>query len=157
MDIDKVRTLLDELAAFMKKNDLAELEVDIDGTEVKLRKTGSQVHQQVVTHAAPAPAPAPAAAAAGPAADAAGELEDDPGLVRVLSPMVGTFYRSSKPDADHYVEVGDEVEEDTVLGIIEAMKVMNEIRAEHKGRIAKILLENGEPVEYGQPLFLIAV
>jgi len=69
--------------------------------------------------------------------------------------MVGTFYRAPQPDTDPFVEVDDPVEEDSVLCIIEAMKVMNEIKAEHKGRITDILVENGEPVEYGQPLFLI--
>ena len=88
------------------------------------------------------------------ASPAAAEAEP-PGSITVVSPMVGTFYRSPKPDADHFVEVDDSVEEDTTLCIIEAMKVMNEIKAEHKGRIAKILVENGEPVEFGQPLFII--
>jgi acetyl-CoA carboxylase biotin carboxyl carrier protein len=69
--------------------------------------------------------------------------------------MVGTFYRSAKPDAEAFVEAGDEVAEDTVLCIIEAMKVMNEIKAEMKGRVERILAENGEAVEFGQPLFLI--
>jgi acetyl-CoA carboxylase biotin carboxyl carrier protein len=151
MDIEEIRKLLDELAAFMKKNELAELELDIDGAEVKLKKAGSQVHHQVITsaplHAAPGPA---SAASASPAPEA-----EHPGAIKVVSPMVGTFYRSPKPDAEHFVEVGDEVDEDSVLCIIEAMKVMNEIKAEHKGRIAKIMVENGEPVEYGQPLFLI--
>ena len=156
MDVEEIRRLLDELASFMKKNDLSELEIDIDGADVKLRKTGSQIQQQVVTHAA-APPPAPAAAAPPPAhTSGADETADAPGTVRVTSPMVGTFYRSSKADADHLVEVADEVEENTVLCIIEAMKVMNEIKAEHKGQVVKILVENGDPVEYGQPLFLIA-
>ena len=93
-----------------------------------------------------------AAGSAGAAAAA-----EEPGTEAVTSPMVGTFYRAPKPDADHFVELDDEVEEDSVLCIIEAMKVMNEIKAEHKGQVVKILVENGEPVEYGQPLFLIAV
>ncbi|MFH1731948.1 MAG: acetyl-CoA carboxylase biotin carboxyl carrier protein [Planctomycetota bacterium] len=159
MDVEEIRRLLDELASFMKKNDLSELEIDIDGASVKLRKTGSQIQQQVVTHtAAPGLAAAAGPAAAPPPAHTAGagETDDAPGTVRVTSPMVGTFYRSPKADADHLVEVADEVEEDTVLCIIEAMKVMNEIKAEHKGRVVKILVENGDPVEYGQPLFLIA-
>jgi len=157
MDIEEIRRLLDELASFMKKNDLAELKLDVDGAEVKLTKTGSRVPPQVVTHAAPAvppAAPAPHPSAPGPADD---DLEAIPGSVTITSPMVGTFYRSSKPDADRFCEVDDEVDEDTVVCIIEAMKVMNEIKAEHKGRVARILVENGEPVEYGQPLFVIAV
>ena len=155
MDIEKIRKLLDELAGFMKKNDLGELEVDADGAKVKLKKTGSAGYTHSVLTPAPAPAPASPAPQAGSAA-AAPEL-DPPGTVRVTSPMVGTFYRAPKPDADPFVEIDDEVEEDSSLCIIEAMKVMNEIKSDHKGRIVKILVENGEPVEYGQPLFVIAV
>jgi len=156
MDVEEIRQLLDELASFMKKNDLSELEVDIDETSVKLKKTGSQVQPQIVAHSI-APPPAPAGAPPPPAHTSGAEETDDvPGAARVTSPMVGTFYRSAKPDSDHFVQVDDEVDEDTVLCIIEAMKVMNEIKAEHKGRIVNILVENGDPVEYGQPLFLIA-
>jgi len=157
MDIEEIRQLLDELASFMKKNDLSELELDIDGAEVKLKKTGSQI-QQLVTHtAAPAPPASSPAAAPGPGDSAGiGVADDAPGTTAVTSPMVGTFYRAFKPEADHLADVDDEVEEDTVVCIIEAMKVMNEIKANHKGRVVKILVENGEPVEYGHPLFLIA-
>jgi len=154
MDTGKIRSLLEELAAFMKENDLAELEVDIDDAKVRLRKAGDITRQRAVSQApmlAPASAQHPAPAATPPEAP-----EHEPGTVTVTSPMVGTFYRSAKPDGDALVEVGDEVEEDTVLCIIEAMKVMNEIRAEHKGRVVKVLVENSEPVEYGQPLFLIS-
>ena len=154
MDIEEIRKLLDELAGFMKKNNLSELELDIDGAEVKLKKTGSQAPPQTIVAA---PAAAPGTQPAGNRSEPAGQPEEDPGTKTVKSPMVGTFYRSSKPDADHFVEVDDEVDENAVVCIIEAMKVMNEIKAEHKGRIAKILVENGAPVEYGQPLFLIAV
>jgi acetyl-CoA carboxylase biotin carboxyl carrier protein len=158
MDIEEIRQLLDELASFMKKNDLSELELDIDGAEVKLKKTGSQIQQQVVTHTgAPAvPVAAPAAAPGHSDSAGIGAAGDAPGTTAVTSPMVGTFYRAFKPEADHLADVDDEVEEDTVVCIIEAMKVMNEIKANHKGRVVKILVENGEPVEYGQPLFLIA-
>jgi acetyl-CoA carboxylase biotin carboxyl carrier protein len=152
MDIDKIRSLLDELAAFMKTNGLVELAVNIDGADVTLKKEGSAPPQ--IVHQAAAPfAAAPAGPVSGPITS---EPELEPGTVAVTSPMVGTFYRSPKPDSDRFCEVDDEVEEDSVLCIIEAMKVMNEIRAEHKGRVVKILVENGEPVEYGEPLFLIA-
>ncbi len=157
MDIDETRRLLDELASFMKKNDLSELELDIDGAEIKLKKAGRQAPPQMVAPpAAVAPAATPAPGAAPHAGAHAADLPNEPGTVTVTSPMVGTFYRSSKPDADHLAEVGDEVAEDAVLCIIEAMKVMNEIKTDHKGRVVEILAENGEPVEYGQPLFLIA-
>lgn len=76
-------------------------------------------------------------------------------LASIKSPMVGTFYRAPAPDAPSYVEVGDEINEDTVLCIVEAMKLMNEIKAETRGKVAQILVENGQPVEYGQPLFII--
>jgi acetyl-CoA carboxylase biotin carboxyl carrier protein len=76
-------------------------------------------------------------------------------LAQIKSPMVGTFYRAPAPDAPPYVDVGDEVKEDTVLCIVEAMKLMNEIKAEIRGRIVEILVENGQPVEYGQPLFSV--
>ncbi|MFO7899679.1 MAG: acetyl-CoA carboxylase biotin carboxyl carrier protein [Planctomycetota bacterium] len=157
MDIEKVRKLLDELAAFMDENELEELAVDVDGAEVKLRKAGSPAQPQVIHQAAPAAAPpAPEPAAAGPETGAAG-LEEEPGTQVVTSPMVGSFYRASKPEADPFIEVGDEVQAGETLCIIEAMKVMNEIKAEQAGRVTRILVENGEPVEYGQPLFQLAV
>jgi acetyl-CoA carboxylase biotin carboxyl carrier protein len=96
---------------------------------------------------AAAPAVAHTAPTAGPDAAASGDV--------IASPMVGTFYRSPSPDSDPFVTPGSRVSEDTVLCIIEAMKVMNEIRSEVEGEILEVLVENGEPVEFGQPLFLI--
>jgi len=154
MELDKIRRLLDELAAFMKENDLAELEIDVDGADVKLRKTRAPAPEQVLHHAALPPA-APVAPAAAPAPAEDGGPE--PGTAYVTSPMVGSFYRAPKPEADPFTDVGEPVDEGTVLCIIEAMKVMNEIKAEHSGRVLEILVENGEPVEYGQPLFLLAL
>jgi len=158
MDIEKIRELLDELAAFMKENDLSELELDMDGAEVKLRKAGSPAQPPVIQQAA-IPGPAVAVTAAAPSADAPPpeRAAEQPGTVTITSPMVGSFYRAPRPEADAFAEVGDDVEEESLLCIIEAMKVMNEIKAEHKGRVVEILVENGEPVEYGQPLFVIAV
>jgi len=153
MDISEVRKLLDELAAFMEKHELGELELEYEGAQVKLRKAGSHYQQHVVHSTALPPASAPPAASPAPQAEPPLEA----GTIKVTSPMVGTFYRAPKPDSDPFVELDDEVSEDTVVCIIEAMKVMNEIKAEHKGRIVKLLIENGEPVEYGQPLFVIAV
>jgi acetyl-CoA carboxylase biotin carboxyl carrier protein len=97
----------------------------------------------------PAPAPAPAPAPEAPKAD------ECPGCVEIRAPIVGTFYRAPAPDAPPYVKEGDRVEKGQVLCIIEAMKLMNEIESEVSGIVKKILVENGEPVEYGQPLFLI--
>lgn len=117
---------------------------------------------------AAAPAAAPPAEAASPAprptvndivsataSTPRGETPEDANLKKITSPMVGTFYRSSSPGAKPFVEVGDKVDEDTVLCIIEAMKLMNEIKAETRGVIRKIVVENSQPVEYGQTLFLV--
>lgn len=109
----------------------------------------------VVPHAENPNNPSPAAAPAPPTAETPAEEEDDPNLKKVTSPMVGTFYRAPAPDAKPYVDVGIRVEEETVLCIVEAMKLMNEIKAEMRGVVRRILVENGQPVEYGQPLFLI--
>ncbi|KOX90874.1 Biotin carboxyl carrier protein of acetyl-CoA carboxylase [Thermus aquaticus] len=102
----------------------------------------------------PAPAPAPAPAEAAPAPEAP-KADECPGCVEIRAPIVGTFYRAPAPDAPPYVKEGDRVEKGQVLCIIEAMKLMNEIESEVSGIVRKILVENGEPVEYGQPLFLI--
>jgi acetyl-CoA carboxylase biotin carboxyl carrier protein len=103
---------------------------------------------------APAPAPALAPAEAAPAPEAP-KADECPGCVEIRAPIVGTFYRAPAPDAPPYVKEGDRVEKGQVLCIIEAMKLMNEIESEVSGIVRKILVENGEPVEYGQPLFLI--
>src|SRR5687767_4261024 len=139
----------------MNQNDLAELSVEEEGRKVRLRKHGALEHRAGVAAAA-----APVAAAAGkaakpaaapaPAPAASGE-ERPENVVEVLSPMVGTFYRSSSPESESYVEVGSAVKEESTLCIIEAMKVMNEIKAEMEGTIQEILVSNGEAVEYGQP------
>jgi len=103
---------------------------------------------------APAPVSAPAPAEAAPAPEAP-KADECPGCVEIRAPIVGTFYRAPAPDAPPYVKEGDRVEKGQVLCIIEAMKLMNEIESEVSGIVKKILVENGEPVEYGQPLFLI--
>lgn len=102
--------------------------------------------------AAPAPA-APAAAPAAPAAEASSD--DDSKYVAIKSPMIGTFYRKPSPDKDNFVNVGDDVSPDTVVSMIEAMKLFNEIEAEITGKIVKVLVDDGSPVEYDQPLFLV--
>lgn len=134
------------VAELATRYNLAEIEVEQDGLRVR-----------VVREHAPGPGAGPyraepAAPAAQPqAADAA----DDAGLVAIEAPMVGTFYRAPAPDAAPFAAIGDMVREGQVLCIIEAMKLMNEIEAKSAGRIARILVENGQPVEYGQPLFLL--
>jgi acetyl-CoA carboxylase biotin carboxyl carrier protein len=141
-----------ELIALMRRNDLSEFELETEGLRIKLKKGG----EAVVSHAyyappAGAPAAAPAAAGGAPAPAAAAEAK--PTGREIKSPTVGTFYASASPEASAYVEVGTEITEDTVVCIIEAMKVMNEIKAETRGIIAEILAENGKPVQFGQPLF----
>jgi acetyl-CoA carboxylase biotin carboxyl carrier protein len=101
----------------------------------------------------PAAAPAPASAPAHPGTQATTAASQDQDLHIIPSPIVGTFYRSPSPNADPFVKIGSSVEQDTVVCIIEAMKLMNEIQAETSGEVAKVYVENGQPVEYGQPLF----
>lgn len=147
MSVEKIRELLE----LMNENDLVEMEVEETDFKVKLRKP--QAVAPVLT-AAPMPmAHAPAAPAG--ASPAAPRAEEDPSLTPITSPIVGTFYRAASPEADPFVQTGTTVTTDTVVCIIEAMKIMNEIKAGLKGEIVKILVENGEPVEYGQTLFLV--
>ena len=138
----------------MRKNDLSVFEMEKDGFRLKLQKgSGDQtVFSQAAPSAPAAPASAPPATA--PAAPAAAE-EKSAGLKDIVSPMVGTFYRANSPDAPSFVDVGKEVSEETVVCIIEAMKVMNEIKAETKGVIAEVVAENGKPVQFGQVLFRV--
>ncbi len=145
MDLKDIK----ELIALMRRNELSEFEMETEGFRIKLKKGGETVIAQAPMAYAPAPAAqaAPAGAAAAPAAEA------KPAGREITSPMVGTFYSAASPESSAYVEVGATVNEDTVVCIIEAMKVMNEIKAETRGVIAEILVENGKPVQYGQPLF----
>ena len=142
MDLKKVKELID----IMKENDLVELEV-VDG-DSKVHLKGPQAAVPVMTPVSmPAAPAAPVAAASAPA-----EAVDD-GLINIESPIVGTFYPAPSPDSDPYVKVGDQVNADTVVCIIEAMKVMNEIKAETGGVIAEVCCKDGEAIEFGQVLF----
>lgn len=147
--IDKISALL----ALMKENDVVEMELEEGDFSVALRKQGAFIGQAVAAPAMIAAQPAAPAPAAAPAASAQPEI--DPGLHQIKSPIVGTFYRAPAPEAPPFVQQGDTVRKDSVVCIIEAMKIMNEIRAEVDGVIEKVLVESGEPVEYGQPLFLV--
>ena len=138
---------LERLLALMNEHGLTEIELGPDGRSVRMSKSGPATYAVGAPLAAPAGNPAAAPAAPAKAAKAAG----DP----FLSPMVGTFYRAASPEAKAFVMEGDLVKADSTLCIIEAMKVMNEIKAEKPGKVLQILVENGEAVEYGQPLFLI--
>jgi len=151
VDLRKLKKLID----LVQESGIAELEITEGEEKVKIVKGGA-----VSMMAAPAPAvaapvearPAPAAAPAAAAAEADAGQE---GHV-VKAPMVGTFYRSPSPDAKAFVEVGQAVKEGDTICIIEAMKLMNEIEADASGSVKAILVENGQPVEYGQPLFILA-
>lgn len=148
---------LRQLIKMMVDNDLTEIDLEGEGEKVKLKRGG--VGAPTVSYAAapaPAPAPGPAPAAAPAAAgDAGGEASADDGLPTIDSPMVGSFYIASSPDAEAFVKVGDRVTPDTVVCIIEAMKVFNEIKAEMSGTISEVLVSSGDAVEFGQPLYKI--
>ena len=158
MDLKDIKAIID----LMKKNSVSEFELEKEDFKIKLKRSpngGSTSpvafeDAPVVAYVPPAIAAAPAAVAtvpgAAPASAAGGPPEQE-----IKSPMIGTFYRAPSPEAGPYVEVGTEVNPDTVVCIIEAMKVMNEIKAEAKGVITQVLVENAKPVEFGQPLFKI--
>jgi len=153
---------LQELLDFIAKSGLNKVNIETEEFKISVQREPN-TKQIVSVGAAPAaPAPAPQAVAApapaavpAPAAPAAAEAASSVSHTALKSPMIGTFYRSSGPDAPVFVQVGDMVEKGQVICIIEAMKLFNEIEAEQAGRIVKVLVENATPVEYDQPLFLI--
>ena len=149
MELKDIKAVID----LMRKNDLSVFEMEKDGFRLKLQKGSDQPVYSAAAPVQAAPPPAAAASAAGEAPAAAPEKGG--ALKDVVSPMVGTFYRASSPDSPSFVDVGKEVSEETVVCIIEAMKVMNEIKAETKGVIAEIVAENGKPVQFGQVLFRV--
>ena len=141
----------------MKKNDLSVFEMEKDGFKLKLQKGAGD--QTVFTPPAnglpPYAPPAAATAPVSPAAPPVQQTEKGAALREIVSPMVGTFYRAGSPESPPFVDIGKEVTEETVVCIIEAMKVMNEIKAETKGVIAEIIAEGGKPVQFGQVLFRV--
>jgi acetyl-CoA carboxylase biotin carboxyl carrier protein len=175
MNLDEIK----ELIGIMRKNKIREIDLEQEGVKVRIvsMSTGRpsppekaaaqpvQASSHAAAHPAESAAPAhrspstPAApgqlTAAPPANAEARPAPVEPEGVAIKSPMVGTFYRAPAPDAPPYVEVGNVINQDTVLCIIEAMKLMNEIKAEMRGKILKTLVENGQPVEFNQPLFLV--
>lgn len=164
MDLKQIKLIVD----LMKRSDLTEFEVEEEGFKIKIKRNSGETVANIGAPAysahpfqiaAPAPEPArPASPApAAPAQPAAATAGDEAGFVYVKSPMVGTFYRSPSPDSPPFMDVGSRVDEKSLVCIIEAMKIMNEIQAEVKGTIAEILVENGQPVEYGQRLFKVKV
>ena len=157
MDLKDIKAIID----LMKKNSISEFELERQEFKIKLKRGNmsvasedlpNQVYLPQVATLSPTTASAPAAstvtALAAPAVSISNEIE-------IKSPMIGTFYRSPSPEAGSYVEVGTEVNADTVVCIIEAMKLMNEIESDVAGEVVSILVENGQPVEYGERLFAI--
>ena len=153
MDLKDIKAIID----LMKKNSITEFELERQDSKIRLKRGlnggGSAAQSEDYVPATSAPvqpmvvAPVSAPVAAPPPAGT--------GEVDIKSPMIGTFYRAPSPEAGNYVEVGSEVNPETVVCIIEAMKVMNEIKAEVKGVVTQVLVENGKPVEFGQPLFKV--
>ena len=148
MDLRKLKTLID----LVSESNVSELEITEAEGKVRIVKGGGAVVQHAAAPVMTMPAPALPAAAAQPAAAPVAEV---PAGHTVKSPMVGTFYRSSSPGAKPFVEIGSQVKEGETICIIEAMKILNEIETDKSGTITKILCENGQAVEYGQPLFVI--
>lgn len=151
MDLRKLKTLID----LVSESNVSELEITEADGKVRIVKAGAApiVMQTVAAPAVAVPAAAAAPAAAAPAAEAPAAPVETGHVVK--SPMVGTFYRASSPGAKAFADVGDVVKAGQAVCIIEAMKIMNEIESDVDGTITKILVENGQPVEYGQPLFIV--
>lgn len=143
--------VIKQVVELMKRSELSEFEIEEEGFKLRLSRKNGEAQ---IIHAAPVAAPqlaAPLAAAATTDAPAA----EEKGISIVKSPMVGTFYAAASPESPAFAKVGAKIGNDTIVCIIEAMKVMNEIQAEMSGTITEILIENGEAVEYGQPLFKV--
>jgi acetyl-CoA carboxylase biotin carboxyl carrier protein len=164
MDLKEIKSVID----LMTKNGLSEFELEKGDFKLRVKRgpngewTSAAVPAagpQVVHHHGPvgafSPGPAPVAVPAAPIAAAPSAAPVASGLAQIVSPMVGTFYTSPSPESPAYIAVGQEVQEDTVVCIIEAMKVMNEIKAETRGVIVEVLAQNGKPVEFGKPLFAV--
>ena len=150
LDIKLIKQVVD----LMKRSDISEFEFEEDGFKLRLSSKGADGPQ--IIQAVPAghtPAPFPVATPA--AGEAVAAPVEEKGISIIKSPMVGTFYSAASPESPAFVKVGSKVSNDSVVCIIEAMKVMNEIQAEMSGTITELLVENGEAIEYGQPLFKI--
>jgi len=155
MDIKQIQDLI----RFVAKSGVNEVAIEQNDFKITIKTNQAPTYVTAnVGEAAPAAAPAPVSVPAAPAAEAApaaAPVADTSKYITVRSPMIGTFYRSSTPEKPLFVNVGDEIKPGTVLCIIEAMKLFNEIESEVSGRIVKVLADNASPVEYDQPLFLV--
>ncbi|MBI3087600.1 MAG: acetyl-CoA carboxylase biotin carboxyl carrier protein [Candidatus Omnitrophica bacterium] len=146
--------LIEEMLQLMESRGLVELELEHQGMRLRLKKAG-QSGPQLVEYVTGMPQPPTASTASPTAPKAVGAAEESGRRVIIKSPMVGTFYRAPAPDAPPFVEVGQDVDAGQVVCIIEAMKLMNEIKSEVAGQVMEVLIENGEAVEFGQPLFAL--
>lgn len=157
---------IQDLIKFVAKSGASSVDLEMDGVKISIKSepknTGKEetvIVQQVPVAQAPAPvvaqAPASAPAAATPATPAASPADDESKYLTIKSPMIGTFYRKPSPDKDLFVNVGDSVTSGTVVCVIEAMKLFNEIESEISGKIVKVLVDDATPVEFDQPLFLV--
>ena len=151
MDLRKLKTLIE----LVETSGIAELEIQEGEERVRITRALAPSAHTVMMHAPMAPAPQPAPVAAPAAPVSAPAVAEEPSGHVVKSPMVGTFYRAASPGSKAFVEVGDAVKEGDTLCIVEAMKLMNEIEADASGVVEAVLAENGQPVEFGQPLFLL--
>lgn len=161
MDLKQIKQIID----LMKRSELTEFAVEEEGFKLKIRRGANGL--PIVSSSrssnspfpgiseAPVALPPAASAAPAPATVAPAPAKDEAGIVYVKSPMVGTFYRAPSPESKSFVEPDSKVTETSVVCIIEAMKIMNEIQAEVKGTVVEVLVENGQPVEYGQRLFKV--
>ena len=150
MDLKDIKAIID----LMKKNSITEFELERQDSKIRLKRGLNGNPPSVQYDEAPIAGPIPVL----PAISVAPAVAPPPlatGEIDIKSPMIGTFYRAPSPEAGNYVEIGSEVNADTVVCIIEAMKVMNEIKSEVKGTVTQVLVENGKPVEFGQPLFKV--
>ena len=155
MELKDIKAIID----LMKKNSITEFELEEKDSKLRLKRglsgASSTVQGDEAVHMIPVPVTAPLALPTTVVAAPAALPVANSGEIDIKSPMIGTFYRSPSPESAAYVDVGTEVNPETVVSIIEAMKVMNEIKAEVKGVITQILVENGKPVEFGQPMFKV--
>jgi acetyl-CoA carboxylase biotin carboxyl carrier protein len=160
LDLKQIKQIID----LMKRSELSEFEFEEEGFKIKIKRGSGG--QPIISTAplstlsypatvVPSEAPASSPIVAAPASAGSAQGGDETGYTYVKSPMVGTFYRSPSPENPSFVDVNAKVEEKTVVCIIEAMKIMNEIQAEAKGTVVEVMVENGQPVEYGQRLFKI--
>ncbi len=149
MDLKTIKQVID----LMKRSELSEFEFEEDGFKLRLSRESNNSVAPIIQSVAPVNPVSATPATPAPASSAEKEKAEDPNVETIKSPMVGTFYRAPSPDSANFTDVGKKVDVDSIVCIIEAMKVMNEIQAEVKGTITEILVEDGDAIEFGQPLF----